>query len=73
MHAILIPYLAVPSLFEKGVMSITPLSLLQTQVSVLPGAGGHFVPVLSATDGTTGTRTNPSNTAQNINIFLVQV
>ena len=40
-------YLAVPFALERGVMSMTPPSPdgWQTQVSDLPWAGGHFVPV----------------------------
>lgn len=42
-------YLGVPSLLEREVKSIIPLSDLQTQVSLLPGAGGHLLPVGSDT------------------------
>lgn len=42
-------YFGVPSLFATGVRSMIPLSVLQTQVSLLPGTDGHFVP-----DGGTG-------------------
>ena len=46
MHTyIIIDNLAVPFVFERGVMSMMPSLAWQTQVSDLPWAGGHFVPV----------------------------
>ena len=63
-------YLAVPSFLERGVTSIIPLSVLQTQVSLLPGAKGHLVPVGWATEGTTSTNANPNNTLS-INILTL--
>ena len=48
-------YLGVPSVFERGVKSMTPSGLWQTQVFVLPEAGGHFVPEGSAEVSETAT------------------
>lgn len=49
-------HLAVSSSLERDVISTTPSFVWQTHVSVLPGAGAHFVPVGSAEDGRTSTR-----------------
>ena len=46
MHVcIIIDNLAVPFVFERGVISMIPSLAWQTQVSDLPWARGHFVPV----------------------------
>ena len=62
-------------MFERGVISITPSSDSQTQVSSLPGAGRHGVPVGHdwAKEGAVGINIRPANTLLRMNIlFLVQ-
>lgn len=49
-------HLAVSLPLESDVKSMIPSFVWQTQVSDLPGAGAHFVPVGSAEDGRTSTR-----------------
>ena len=47
----IIEHLAVSLALESGVISMSPSCVRQTHVSVLPGAGAHFVPDGSAEDG----------------------
>ena len=54
-------YLGVPSFLEREVKSMIPLSDLQTQVSPLPGTGGHSVPV-GAVITIEGKQSNPRST-----------
>lgn len=56
-----VKYLGVPSFLEREVKSIIPLSDLQTQVSPLPGTGGHRVP-LGVVTTTKGKQSSPSST-----------
>ena len=63
-------------MFEIGVRSIIPLSVLQTQVAFLPGTGGHLVPdggtglsLPWATEGTTGAVISPTSSTQKTSII----